>query len=260
MRVAPLICALLLAGCGQSPAGKTAAPTGAAASATAAVAVPVAMTFRAGDGLTVFARRYDAQKPKALILLFHQAGSSKDEYATIAPQLAAAGYSALAVDARAGGKLYGVNETAAALTRTPDYLEAQQDLQAALNWAQSQKLPIILWGSSYSSSLVFPLAAANPGVVQAILAFSPGEYFADKQMVEQAAADVTVPVFVTSASKPDEIAAAKAIAGAVPGGKAQQYVPSVGVHGSSTLIAEKNPKGAEANWRAVMAFLDKVVR
>lgn len=261
MRAAALICALLLTGCGQSPAGKTTpAPTGSAASASAAVAVPVAMTFRAGDGLTVFARRYDAQKPKALILLFHQAGSSKDEYATIAPRLAAAGYTSLAVDARSGGNLYGVNETAAALTRTPDYLEAQQDLQTALNWAQSQKLPIILWGSSYSSSLVFPLAAANPGVARALVAFSPGEYFADKQLVEEAAADVTVPVFVTSASAPDEIAAARKVAAAVPGGKAQQYVPTVGVHGASTLIAAKNPKGAEANWRAVLAFLDKVTR
>ncbi|CAN5231597.1 hypothetical protein BH10PSE14_BH10PSE14_38030 [soil metagenome] len=255
MRGAILFCAVLLAGCGQSPASNTSAPV---ATASAAVAVPVAMTFRAGDGLTVFARRYDARKPKALILLFHQAGSSKDEYATIAPRLAAAGYTALAVDARAGGGLYGLNETAAALTRTPNYLEAQEDLQAALNWSQSQKLPVILWGSSYSAALVFPLAAANPGEVRAILSFSPGEYFDDKQLVEHAAAAVTVPVFVTSASTPAEIAAARTIAGAVPGGNAQQYVPKAGVHGSSTLIAAKDPKGAEANWRAVLAFLAKV--
>lgn len=255
MRAAILFCAALLAGCGQSPARDTAAPV---ATASPAVAVPVAMTFRAGDGLTVFARRYDAKKPKALILLFHQAGSSKDEYATIAPRLAAAGYTALAVDARAGGGLYGLNETAAALTRKPDYLEAQQDLQAALNWAERQKLPVVLWGSSYSAALVFPLAVANPGEMSAILSFSPGEYFDDKQLVERAAAAVTVPVFVTSASTPAEIAAARAIAGAVPGGKAQQYVPATGIHGSSTLIAAKDPKGAEANWRAVLAFLAKV--
>jgi dienelactone hydrolase len=259
MRATPLLCAVLLAGCGQPPAGNTSAPAAApAAAASDAAAVPVAMTFRAGDGLTVFARRYDAQKPRAIVLLFHQAGSSKDEYATIAPRLAAAGYLALAVDARAGGSLFGVNETAAALTRKPDYLEAQQDLQAALNWAEGQKLPVILWGSSYSAALVFPLATANPGEVRAILSFSPGEYFDDKQLVEHAAAEVTVPVFVTSASTPGEIAAARTIVAAVPGGKAQQYVPAAGVHGSSTLIAARNAKGAEANWRAVLAFLAKV--
>lgn len=50
-----------------------------------------------------------------MILLFHQAGSSKAEYATISPRLVAAGYSALAIDQRSGGELFGSNETAAAL-------------------------------------------------------------------------------------------------------------------------------------------------
>ncbi len=256
MRAAVVLVAALLAGCGHSGGGNTS--SSAPVSGADATAAPKAVTLRAGDGLTVFARRYDAKNPKAMILLFHQAGSSKDEYATIAPRLAKAGYASLAVDARAGGSLYGVNETAAAMARKADYLEARPDLQAALEWAERQKLPVILWGSSYSSSLVFPLAANNPGKVRAILSFSPGEYFDDKQMVEDAAARVTVPVFVTSASKADEIAAAGAIAHAVPDGRAQQYIPKVGVHGSSTLIAAKDPQGAETNWQPVMAFLAKV--
>jgi hypothetical protein len=37
-----------------------------------------------------------------------------------------------------------------------------------------------------------------------------------------------------------------------------RFVPSHGVHGSSTLIAARNPEGAEANWRAVLDFLDRV--
>ncbi|MBX9795833.1 MAG: alpha/beta hydrolase, partial [Sphingomonas sp.] len=56
-----------------------------------------------------------------MLLLFHQAGSSKDEYAAIAPQLAADGYSALAIDARAGGDLFGPNQTVAALGGSADY-------------------------------------------------------------------------------------------------------------------------------------------
>ena len=257
MRRLVLLGALALAGCNNPLGGNTTSPAPTAtATATEAIA-PKAVTLRAGDGLTVFARLYAAKKPKALILLFHQAGSSKDEYATIAPRLAKAGYSSLAVDARVGGTLFGVNETAAAL-KTSDYIEAQKDMQAALIWAEPQNLPIILWGSSYSASLVFPLADVNQDKVRAILSFSPGEYFDDKTLVGQAAADVTVPVFITSANAPDEIAAAQKIAAAVPGGRAQQYVPKDGVHGSSTLIAAKEPKGAEANWAAVMAFLKKV--
>jgi dienelactone hydrolase len=258
MRATILLGALLLAGCNNPLGGKASSPTPSPTGVTADTIAPKTVTLRAGDGLTVYARRYDAKKPKALILLFHQAGSSKDEYATIAPRLAKAGYSSLAVDARVGGTLFGVNETSVALTTKVDYVEAQKDMQAALIWAEPQNLPIILWGSSYSASLVFPLAEVNAGKVNAILAFSPGEYFDDKMLIQQAAAEATMPVFITSASTPDEIAAAGKIAAAVPGGHAHQYVPNVGIHGSSTLIATKDPKGAEDNWRAVMAFLKKV--
>jgi dienelactone hydrolase len=258
MRRAVLLGTLALAACNNPGAGNTSVPAAASTAAAPDMIAPTAVTLRSGDGLTVFARLYAAKKPKAMILLFHQAGSSKDEYATIAPRLVKAGYSALAVDARVGGTLFGVNETAAALTTKVDYLEAQKDLQAALLWAEGRNLPVILWGSSYSASLVFTLARGNPGKVRAILSFSPGEYFDDKSLVEQAATATTVPVFITSASTPDEIAAAGKIAAAVPGGRAEQYVPKVGVHGSSTLIAAKDPKGAEDNWRAVMAFLAKV--
>ena len=216
------------------------------------------ITFKADDQLTIFGRRYDAAKPKAVILLFHQADSSKGEYTEIAPRLRDAGYTAIAIDQRSGGGLYGDNETVALLGKSADYLDAKRDLQAAVTFAEQTKLPIILWGSSYSSSLVFPIAAENPGKIKAILAFSPGEYFADKVLAKTAAAKVQVPVFVTSASDPKEIAEAKAIAAAVPGGRAEQFVPVAGVHGSSTLIAAKDPKGAEANWQAVLAFLKKV--
>ena len=109
---------------------------------------------------------YQAQNPRALILLFHQAGSSKDEYATIAPQLVKAGFSAMAIDQRSGGGLFGTNETAAGLGKKADYLEARPDLKAALDWARTKSVPIVLWGSSYSSSLIFPLAASDPqGIV-----------------------------------------------------------------------------------------------
>jgi dienelactone hydrolase len=203
---------------------------------------------------------YEAAKPKALILLFHQAGSSKDEYATIAPRLRDAGYSALAIDQRSGGGLYGINETAKGLGREADYLETRPDLQAALDWAQQRKLPIILWGSSYSSSLIFPLAAGDPAGIVALLSFSPGEYFdQDKQMIRTAAAKVKVPVFIASTNSGEEVGEADPIMAALPKSPANvRYVPEHGVHGSSTLIAKRNPEGAEAAWDAVMAFIESV--
>ena len=106
----------------------------------------------------------------------------------------------------------------------PDYLDAAQDLQAAVDWGATQHAPVIVWGSSYSSSLVFPLAAKNGGKIAAVLAFSPGEYFDDKALVSRAAATLTVPVYITSAPSADEVDAAKAIADTVPHGLATRYV------------------------------------
>ena len=207
--------------------------------------------------MKVYGSFYAAAKPKALILLFHQAGSSKDEYATIAPRLVEAGYSALAIDQRAGGGLYGVNQTAKTFGREVRYREARPDMQAALDWAQQQKLPILLWGSSYSSSLIFPLAAGDPQGIVALLSFSPGEYFDGDPPIAAAASKVSVPVFI--ASTKSEASDADPIMAALPKAAGNvRFVPDHGVHGSSTLIAGKNPDGAEANMRTVLAFLDRV--
>jgi dienelactone hydrolase len=255
--VLPLVASMAATACNAEPTGSSQARNSAAPIQSQIVAEPVTLT--ASDGVTVRGLFYNAAHPKALILLFHQAESSKDEYATIAPRLAEAGYSALAIDQRAGGALFGTNETAAALGHKADHLEARPDLRAALDWAQTQKLPIILWGSSYSSSLIFPLAAGDPQGIVALLSFSPGEYFGDKLMIRSAAAKVKAPVFVASTRA--EAGDADPIMAALPKSAANvRFIPEHGVHGSSTLIAARNPEGAEANWRAVMGFLDRATR
>jgi dienelactone hydrolase len=218
------------------------------------------VTFKARDGVVIYGRYYRAPSPRALIVLFHQAHSSKDEYTTIAPRLAAAGYSALAIDQRSGGNLYGPNQTVEALGHSADYLDAQRDLEAALSFAEKQKLPIILWGSSYSASLTVVVTAEHVHDIRALAVFSPGEYFDQSPtMIRTAAAKITIPFFVTSSKDAEEIAAAKAILAASPSTLKVQYVPITGgVHGSSTLIASRDPDGAEDNWRAVLAFLDQL--
>lgn len=88
------------------------------------------------------------------------------------------------------------------------------------------------------------------------MAFSPREYLGDSYSVRYAGAKMQVPVFITCARDSEEVAAARAIAGAVPGSLAVQFVPkSSGVHGSSTLRQDRNPVGAEDNWQAVEKFL-----
>jgi pimeloyl-ACP methyl ester carboxylesterase len=247
------VAALGLAGaCSAQPAGNNA---GTPANAAAPAVAPAAVTLTAADGAKVYGDYYPAAHPRALILLFHQAGSSAAEYATIAPKLNEMGYSALAIDQRSGGDMFGPNRTVKALGGSQDYMKAKQDLKAALDWAEGKGLPIVLWGSSYSSSLIFPLAAENPGKAKALLAFSPGEYFDDKTMIETAAAKIDVPVFVTCAPTSEEIQRATPIVDALKSKDKQFYVPKAGVHGSSTLIAGRDPSGAAANWAAVTKFL-----
>jgi len=153
------------------------------------------------------------------------------------------------------------NRTANEVGKEVDYPAALPDLEAALEWAPHQGLPprSIVWGSSYSAALVFLLAARHPDSVAAVMAFSPGEYLGDDHAVKDAAAKVQVPVFITSALDSEEIATARAIAASVPGRNATQFVPTKGgVHGSSTLRADRNPKGAQENWDAVEKFLVSV--
>jgi dienelactone hydrolase len=90
--------------------------------------------------------------------------------------------------------------------------------------------------------------------VKALLAFSPGEYLAGPSSVRSAAA--SIPIFVTSAKESGEVAQAKAILDAASARQKVQFVPYIaGVHGSSTLRSDRNPKGAAENWAAVKAFL-----
>jgi dienelactone hydrolase len=216
----------------------------------------------AKDGVKIFGQYYQAASPKAIILLFHQAGTNKAEYASIAPRLVSAGYSALAIDQRSGGTQFGAdNETVKGLakgTKEQSYLQAKPDLEAAIAWGVAQNKPLIIWGSSYSAALVYVLAAENPSKITAALVFSGGDYLGKKQVVN-AAKKVTTPFFATSAMS--EVKEMTAVFNNLASTNKVFFKPSLGgVHGSSTLIAKENPKGAEENWAAVLAFLATVVK
>ncbi|MEM7663849.1 MAG: alpha/beta hydrolase [Pseudomonadota bacterium] len=133
------------------------------------------------DGVVIAGERYfgGLGPDTPLILLFHQGGSNgRGEYAPLVEWLNAEGYRAIAWDSRAGGDTYGEsNRTVSALAPgVPNgYCDAYPDLQAALDHAISEDFAdeVIVWGSSYSATLVFQLAAKNSESVSAVLAFSP---------------------------------------------------------------------------------------
>ena len=225
-----------------------------------AAAEPVVLT--AADGVKVYGQYWPAANSKApLILAFHQAESSHFEYVPLAPRLNRAGFSVLAIDQRSGGSEFeGENQTVQARGGSAPYDDALADLEAALTWgrAHANGAPLLAWGSSYSAALVFVLAAKHPTDVQGLLAFSPGEYLNGPDKVARAARSLRQPVFIDQASSDDEIAASRAIFRVVPAsGKTLFVGRAEGVHGSATLRADRNPRGSEENWNAVMAFLTR---
>ncbi|MCE5187709.1 MAG: alpha/beta fold hydrolase [Eubacteriales bacterium] len=221
------------------------------------------VTFQAADGLTITGDLYRTGDKRApFILLFHQAGYSRGEYAEIAPKLCEMGYNCLAIDQRSGGKCNGVtNETfqAARKEKLPcEYADAYPDLEAALKYATEQYKPkqLIVWGSSYSASLALILAAEHPGEVQAVLSFSPGEYFTrNDRTIADYARDVTQPVFITSMRTEEK--AWKGIADSITSAGCMFFVPEgIGLHGSSALFA--STKNNAEYWTAVERFLQSL--
>jgi len=217
------------------------------------------ITFPSLDKLEVTADVsvvHDSSAP--FIVLFHQAGWSRGEYKEIMPKLNALGFNCMAIDQRSGGKVNGVkNETNARATKAgkpAEYLDAYQDLQAALNFAHTHFATgkLIVWGSSYSAALVIKLAADNPGIVDGVLSFSPGEYFGNALSVGRVAKKVQCPVFITSAKA--ERGNWLPIFSQMPSSGKQFFTPkTAGNHGSRALWSKF--EDSDSYWQAVTAFL-----
>ncbi len=243
---------LSLSACSHA-APRCGAPTTAATPAGVQV-----LHFPAADGVVVTADLYAPHPPTApMIVLFHQAGYSRGEYRTIAPRLGELGFNAMAVDTRSGEASQGVgNDTAASaceLGKPATFVDAIADMRAAVAEARKHAQgKLLVWGSSYTSSLVLVLGGelAADGVV----AFSPGEYFTDlgkpKTWIADSAARLTVPVFITSAKSEHDAWAP--IAARIA--HVTAFVPeTAGHHGSSTLWPTQPDR--DAYWTAVTAFL-----
>ena len=220
------------------------------------------ITITARDGLEVTAdlyQKYDDSAP--FIILFHQAGWSRGEYLEIAPKLNRLGYNCLAVDQRSGGKVNGVeNQTTARAKKAgkgTEYADSFKDVEAAVKYVKrsfkSEK--IIIWGSSYSSSLVLKYAGDYPNDVNAVLAFAPGEYFKEKDWIQSSAKNIEVPSFITSAKAEKDNW--WAIHESILTDTKSHYLPtSAGNHGSRALWDKFSDN--DGYWKAVKEFLNSI--
>jgi len=223
--------------------------------------VPEKITFPSIDSLPVVANLYHKNELAPVIVLCHQAGFNKFEYTGIARTLWEKGFNCLAIDQRSGGGLIEeFNETQQeALKRklATDFLDAEQDLIAAVKFASEKyKKPVILWGSSYSSTLALHVAIAREEV-RAVIAFSPGDYFEkEKGLLRTKLQTFSKPMFVTS-SREEAKELTEMLSKMKMTAHQVQFIPdSAGHHGSRALW--RTSGNNEEYWKAIDVFLGKV--
>ncbi|MEZ4804062.1 MAG: alpha/beta hydrolase [Bacteroidia bacterium] len=211
--------------------------------------------FNSLDDLLITADHYHIKNTAPVIVLCHQAGYSRGEYLEIAPKLNALGFNCIAIDQRSGGSVNGVlnetNKRAKAESKGTTYNDAKQDLTAAVAWAKkTYNKNVILWGSSYSSSLALIVAKENSDVEQ-VLSFSPGEYL-NGVSVKTSITGLDKPAFLSSAK--NEQSQTKALFDVISSDKKTQFIPNgAGRHGSSCLWKSEADNGEY--WVAVKTFL-----
>ncbi|MHA7059661.1 alpha/beta fold hydrolase [Aquimarina sp. M1] len=136
------------------------------------------------------------------MVLFHQAKWNRGENIKIAPKLTELGYNCLAVDQLSGLLINErLNHTAKAAEKSvkqTNYVDVYQDVKAAIAFVKKTYNPekVIIWGSSYSSSLVLKYAVDRSDVVQGVFSFSPEEYFKQKDYITTSASNIRIPVFL----------------------------------------------------------------
>ncbi|MFT5512424.1 MAG: pimeloyl-ACP methyl ester carboxylesterase, partial [Bacteroidia bacterium] len=212
-------------------------------------------TIKSEDSLDMTVDQYHINNDKPVIILCHQAGWSRGEYIGIAVTLNELGFNCVALDQRSGRAINGViNQTAAnaqAEGKGQSFLDAEQDIRAVIaNFSAEYKQNVILWGSSYSSSLALKIAAENDKVDK-VLSFSPGEYLTSES-VATAVKALDKPSFLTSSKS--EAGQTKAIFDNIKSADKTQFIPTgAGRHGSSALWTSEGDNAEY--WVAVKVFL-----
>ncbi|MCX6292531.1 MAG: hypothetical protein NT126_12315 [Bacteroidetes bacterium] len=217
------------------------------------------INFSSKDGLNLAADWYPVSDSMPVILLCHQARFSRGEYLETALKLNKFGFNCMALDQRSGDEANGIiNESAAEakrLNKPQTYADAEQDIVAALDYLYGKyRKRIILLGSSYSASLALKIAKENDHVL-AVAAFSPGEYFDQRDFIAKHIDGLSKPVFITS-SKEEADGVTELVKDVVSLIKVQYIPKTAGDHGSKVLW--NSQPNHEEYWIALMSFLNRI--
>lgn len=217
------------------------------------------ITFPSLDSVVITADHYHTNNSNPVVVLCHQAGWSRGEYLDVAPIFNDMGYNVVAIDQRSGGVVNGIeNKTknsAVTQGKSYEFIDAKQDIMAAVDWAKSKyNKNVILLGSSYSATLVLMVASERHDI-EKVLAFSPGEYMPGVS-VQASISGIEAPVFLTS-SKQERIQVEKLYDVIYNSSYRQQFVPKWGdgQHGAKNLWPSMPDQ--EEYWNAMKIFLNQ---
>lgn len=217
------------------------------------------ITFPSKDSLTITATLYQISETAPWMLLCHQARWSRGEYQESALKFMELGFNCMAIDQRSGGEVNGVvNETFTRATEQglpTDYLDAEQDMEAAIDYLyEKADGAIVLMGSSYSSTLACYQGIENDKV-RAWISFSPGNYFADvKGDLMPLLSANTKPFWITS-SKSEATELSAMLKTTSLDDMHVMFTPELeGDHGSRALWEEK--EAHEEYWNSLTPFLE----
>ena len=219
------------------------------------------ISFRSADGLELTADQYFVSDTLPYILLFHEQESSRGEFTTIAQRLCKMDYNCLAVDIRNGGNTNPIsNETAKRCRENKcaqGLKDVELDMQAAIDFALGKSSrPVILLGSGANASLCLKVAGENANI-KAVIALSPGEYFLPELKVQELAADLEKPIFVTSSKS--EVPYASELSSGIPESYLTLFKPELGEGGrGSRALTKENPYNSEY-WLALILFFKDLI-
>ncbi len=211
--------------------------------------------FQASDGLLITANLYQSRKSNPYIILLHQEQSSKGEFDPIVYRFIKMNYNCMAVDLRSGDDREFEKNKTAARAKEAGYKvsisNASKDIEASIEYlSKLSSKEISLFGSASSGSLAL-MAGKNNENVNAVVAFSPGEYPGPENELKSILANYPKPVFVAVTS--EELPYLSDIEG-FPGNNRLLFKPTTGkgLRGTRALLKE-NPTRDEY-WLSLLLF------
>ncbi|HOS84888.1 MAG TPA: dienelactone hydrolase family protein [Bacteroidales bacterium] len=217
------------------------------------------ITFFAADGLEITADVYDTDvESSKYMLLFHQAEYSRGEFQQIATRLIKIGFTCIAVDLRYGNEVNFVNNETAMRAKKGGFassmIDCEKDIAAAISYVKTldTKPRIFLMGSSFSASLCLKTANERNDI-EAVIGFSPGEFFGAELSIEESIRGLQTPYFV-GCPRSEHYYVLQLLSG-TQSKKKIVFKPegSDGLHGAKTLWWESATR--DEFWLSLLFFL-----